>query len=208
FAVGILAWQAIARHAGDLAHALGNPSAAVAVAEVGARRVARGAAFVGLAFALLDLVIIQRAFRAKLKMTKAEITREQRESEGDPQQKAARQRAHQEMLTAATVNAVRDATVVIVNPEHLATALRYVDGEDEAPTVVATGDGELAQRIKEAARAYGVPIIHDVPVARALRELEVGDTIPEALYEAVAEILREVWDAEKGEASQPESPAI
>jgi flagellar biosynthesis protein FlhB len=137
-------------------------------------------------------------------MTKAEVKREHRETEGDPQIKAARHRAHRDMLAAATINAVRDATVVIVNPEHLATALRYVEGEDDAPKVVATADGELAQRIQEAARAYGIPIIRDVPVARALAELEVGDTIPEALYEAVAEILREIWEAE--ESAEPKQP--
>ena len=130
-------------------------------------------------------------------MTRAEVKQEHRESEGDPQWKAARQRAHQEMLAAATVNAVKDATVVIVNPEHLATALRYVDGEDEAPTVLATGDGDLARRIQDAARAYGIPVVRDVPVARALSELQVGDTIPEALYEAVAAILEEVWSEEE-----------
>ncbi len=97
----------------------------------------------------------------------------------------------------ATVHAVRDATVVIVNPQHLATALRFRDGTDDAPTVVANGDGDLARQIQDAARAYGIPIVRDVPVARALRDLEVGDTIPEALYEAVAEILREIWETEQ-----------
>jgi flagellar biosynthesis protein FlhB len=130
-------------------------------------------------------------------MTKAEVKREHREAEGDPQIKTARQRAYRDMLAAATINAVRDATVVIVNPEHLATALRYQEGEDDAPRVVASADGELAQKIQEAARAYGIPIVRDVPVARALAELEVGDAIPEALYEAVAEILREIWEAEE-----------
>jgi flagellar biosynthesis protein FlhB len=96
------------------------------------------------------------------------------------------------------VHAVREATVVIVNPQHLATALRYLEAEDDAPTVVASGEGDLAQRIQDAARTYGIPIVRDVPVARALSELEIGDTIPEALYEAVAEILREVWSAERG----------
>ena len=119
--------------------------------------VARRAAFVGLAFAIVDLLVTRRAFFRKLRMTKAEVKREHRESEGDPQLKAARHRAHHEMLAAATVNAVREATVVIVNPQHLATALRYVDGEDEAPKVVANGDGDLARRIQEAARAYGIP---------------------------------------------------
>ncbi len=196
-AVGFLAFRVLEQHAGDLANTVANARAASAVAGIAARRIARDAALIGLAVAVIDLVVTRRAFRAKLKMTKAEVKREHRESEGDPQLKAARTRAHHEMLAAATINAVRDATVVIVNPEHLATALRYVEGEDDAPKILATADGELAQRIQEAARAYGIPIIRDVPVARALAELEVGDTIPEALYEAVAEILREIWEAEE-----------
>ena len=197
--VGFLAWRALKRHAVDLGHTVGLASSAVSVAALAAKGIARDAAALGIAFALVDLVVVRRSLLSKLKMTKSEVKREYRESEGDPQLKAARHRAHRDMLAAATVNAVRDATVVIVNPEHLATALRYLDGEDEAPKVVAAGDGELAQRIQEAARAYGIPIIRDVPVARALSELEIGDTIPEALYEAVAEILREVWEAEEVE---------
>jgi flagellar biosynthesis protein FlhB len=199
-AVGWLAWHALGRHAVDLSRTVGHGVSAAAVAGFAARRLARDAALVGIAFAIVDLIVVRRALHTKLKMTKAEVKREHRETEGDPQIKAARHRAHRDMLAAATINAVKDATVVIVNPEHLATALRYVEGEDDAPKVVATADGELAQRIQEAARAYGIPIIRDVPVARALAELEVGDTIPEALYEAVAEILREIWEAEeKGE---------
>jgi FlhB-like protein len=83
---------------------------------------------------------------------------------------------------------------VVVNPTHLACALKYAEDEDGAPVVVASGEGDLAARIIKAARDYGVPIVRDVPLARALRELEVGDVIPEALYEAVAEILRAAWE--------------
>jgi flagellar biosynthesis protein FlhB len=196
--VGYLAWGALRRYAVDLSHTVGTGVSAASVAALAAKGIARDAAAIGIAFALVDLVVVRRSLLSKLRMSKSEVKREYRESEGDPQLKAARHRAHRDMLAAATVNAVRDATVVIVNPEHLATALRYVDGEDDAPKVVAAGDGELAQKIQEAARAYGIPIIRDVPIARALSELEIGDTIPEALYEAVAEILREVWEAEEG----------
>jgi type III secretion protein U len=98
------------------------------------------------------------------------------------------------MLAAATVGNVRHASVVVVNPTHVACALRYEEAEgDAAPVVVASGEGDLAQRIIRAAHDYGVPVVRDVPLARALIELEVGDAIPEALYEAVAEILREAW---------------
>jgi type III secretion protein U len=205
-AVAFLAWRALSVHLGDLARGVGSPRGAAEVALHAAKRMGRDAAVVGLFLAIVDVVVVRRALRARLGMTKAEIKREHRESEGDPHWKSARQRAHQEMLAAATVNAVKDATVVIVNPEHLATALRYVEGEDEAPTIVASGDGDLARRIQEAARAYGIPVIRDVPVARALRELQVGETIPEALYEAVAAILDEAWREEEREEEQRRKP--
>lgn len=197
--VAWLAFGALRDHAGDLALTVGRPEYAALVAGVLVKGLAMKVALLGLVVGALDILITRRAWLSKLRMTKAEVKREYRESEGDPQLKAARERARMEMLHAATISAVREATVVIVNPKHLATALRYIDGEDEAPKIVANGEGDLARRIQDAARAYGIPIVRDVPVARALRELEAGDEIPEALYEAVAEILREVWDSEEGE---------
>ena len=97
------------------------------------------------------------------------------------------------------IHAVRDATVVIVNPTHLANALRYVEGEDDAPLLVAKGEGDLARRIVEAAHAYGIPVVQDVPVAHALAEIAEGDSIPPGLYEAVAAILRDIMEQEESE---------
>jgi type III secretion protein U len=128
-------------------------------------------------------------------MSKDEVRREHKDSEGDPQLKAARERAYHDMMAQATIASVRTASVVIVNPTHLASALRYDEKDgDEAPVVVASGEGELAQQIRQAAEQWGIPVVHDVPLARALSELQVGDVIPEALYEAVAEILRDLWE--------------
>jgi len=82
-----------------------------------------------------------------------------------------------------------------------AVALRYDpsgsgssidDAADDAPVVVCAGEGDLAERIERAARASGVPVVRDIPVCEALAELRAGDPIPEALYEAVAVILREL----------------
>lgn len=73
-----------------------------------------------------------------------------------------------------------------------AVALQYEDAVHDAPVVVSSGEGELADRIERAARDYGIPIVRDVPLAMALRELALGDAIPEALYESVAAILGEL----------------
>jgi flagellar biosynthesis protein FlhB len=198
-AVTALAVVTLRDHAGDLANAAGNDAAIAPLVLALGKSIGWRAVLVGLAVAAIDIAVSRRAFLLRHRMTKDEVRREHREAEGDPEIKAKRRRAHQEALTGSILNAVRDATVVVVNPTHLANALRYVDGEDAAPRVVASGQGELARRIVDAARAYGIPCIQDVPVARALAELEVGDEIPESLYEAVAEILREVMQIPPGQ---------
>jgi len=199
FAAALVSYFAIHElrsHAADFAAAIGNSAAAALLARSLAGSVAWFAAALGVALGLLDLLLTRRAWFQRHRMSKDEVKREHRESEGDPAIKAARRRAHQEALTGATLGALKTASVVIVNPTHLATALKYSEEEELAPSVVAQGQGEMAKLIIEAARAYGVPIVRDVPVARALNELEVGDEIPEVLYEAVAEILREIWQPE------------
>jgi type III secretion protein U len=192
--VAFFAYSALRDHAADLARSAGRLPEASAVAATLAFGVVERSAILGVFLAILDVVVTRRSWRKKLMMAKADVKREHKESEGDPQLKAARERAHQEMLASATVANVQRASVVIVNPVHIACALRYDEEEgDEAPLVLASGQGDLARRIVEAARAYGVPVLQDIPLARALVELEVGSAIPEALYEAVAEILREAW---------------
>lgn len=198
FAGAVVTWLAVrglGDHLVDLARLGGRPAwVGPVVAEV-AGALAWRAALVGLALGALDLVVTRGAWLRRLRMTKEEVKREHRDAEGDPQQKAARERAYHELLAQATVANVRTATVVVVNPTHLACALRYDEKEgDEAPVVLASGEGELAQRIVRAAEDWGVPVVRDVPLARALVELQPGDVIPEALYEAVAEVLRDLWE--------------
>lgn len=191
---------AFRENAASLARVTGRLDTATVVASTVALDVAKKAAVVGLIFAFIDVVVTRRSWRKRLMMSKEEVKREHKESEGDPQQKAARERAHHEMLAAATIGNVRNASVVVVNPTHIACALKYDESEgDQAPVVVVSGYGDLARRIVEAAHHYGVPVLRDVPLARALAELEVGDEIPEALYEAVAEILREAWEERPAE---------
>jgi flagellar biosynthesis protein FlhB len=191
-AVGWLAWGVLRDHLGDVASTVGRGEAVATTAWLLGRRLLWGAALVGLVLGGADYFFVRRAWLGRHRMSKDEVKREHRESEGDPEVKAARRRAHQEALAGSMIAAVKDATVLIVNPTHLATALRYQETEDDAPTVLAHGEGDLARRLIEAAHAYNVPVVRDVPVAHALRELTLGEQIPEALYEAVAEILREL----------------
>jgi len=204
--VAYFAYSALRAHAADVARTTGQLSAAAAVAGVIALDVAKRAAILGVFLAVLDIVVTRRSWKKRLMMSKAEVKREHKESEGDPEVKAARERAHHEALSAATVANVKNASVVIVNPVHIACALRYdEEGGDEAPVLVASGHGDLAAKIVEAARQYGVPVLRDVPLARALVELEVGSAVPEALYEAVAEILREAWEETGADTATGES---
>jgi flagellar biosynthesis protein FlhB len=192
--VGYLVVHRLTKSLPDLAHTTGQLDRVSIVASTLAGSVVRDTALVLLALAVMDLVVTRRGWLARLRMTKQDVQREHRESEGDPQLKAARERAHREMLNSATIASVRNATVVVINPTHLASALRYAEGEDEAPVLLLRGEGELAQRIVDAAHAYGIPVVQDVPVAHALAALEEGTEIPPELYEAVALILREIQE--------------
>ena len=195
-AVGWLSWGLFRDHLVDMAGTLGRPEAVASTAWLLGRQLLWAAALVGLVLGGIDYFFVRRAWLVRHRMTKDEVKREYRESEGDPEVKAARRRAHQEALAGSMIANVKNATVLIVNPTHLATALHYDENEDGAPTVVAHGEGDLAARLIEAAHRYDVPVVRNVPVAHALRELELGEQIPEGLYEAVAEVLRELLGKE------------
>lgn len=191
--VGWLAYRGILDHVVDVARLRGRIQwAGPLVAEL-AGTLAWRAALLGLGLGLLDLVVTRSAWRKRLRMGKDEVKRERKDADGDPQLKAARERARHEMLAQVTVANVRQATVVVVNPTHLANALRYdVDAGDQAPVLVASGRGDLAAAMRRAAEQCSIPVLQDIPLAHVLIELPVGQEIPETLYEAVSEVLREV----------------
>lgn len=192
-AVGELGYAALREHVSDLARLAGRLTPVGPAISAAASSLALRAAFVGLLLAAVDIVVVRRSRWRRLRMTKDEVRREHRDSEGDPQTKAARERAYHEMSAQATVADVKSATVVVVNPTHVACALRYDDRRgDDAPVVLAKGEGSLAARIASAAHDYGIPVVRDAPLARALVELEIGQAIPEILYESVAQILSEM----------------
>jgi type III secretion protein U len=140
---------------------------------------------------LVELALARRRHLRALRMTRDEIRREHKEDEGDPSHRAERRRRHRALLEAGPV---ARATVVLVNPTHVAVALRHDRAEGGAPVVVAKGAGRAAAAIRSAARRAAVPIVRDVPLARALHRLaELGDEIPEELYEAAAAVLARLY---------------
>ncbi len=190
-------WKTVLFATANGARAGGDPGKVLKIAADAASSIAMTAGAIACVFAVGDALLGRNIWFGRLKMTREEVMREHKEGEGDPEIKRRREELHHELIAAEAVSAVRDASVVVINPTHLACALRYQgDDEDAAPTLVAKGHGALAERIVAAARHHGVPVIRDVPVARALIELEIGTEIPEALYEAVAEVLRAAWDGE------------
>lgn len=146
-----------------------------------------------LALGILDLFFQRWQHKRDQKMSKDEVKREYKDAEGDPTTRAERERMRREILEHNAVESVRQADVLVVNPTHLAIALRYDEEASEAPLVVAKGEEHVAARMIEAARQSGVPIMRDIPLARSLYELGRGDEVPEALYEAVAAVLRAAW---------------
>jgi flagellar biosynthesis protein FlhB len=183
-------------HLGDVARTAGRLAPVGALVGAIADALGWRVALFGLALGVIDLVVTRRAWRRRLRMSKDEVKREHREAEGDPRLKAARERAHHELFAQAAVAQVRNASVVVINPTHLACALRYDARRDAAPVVVASGEGDVATRIVEAARDHGVPVVRDVPLARALAAIEIGDAIPESLYEATAAVLGAIAHAD------------
>ncbi len=143
--------------------------------------------------AVLDYIFEKWKFERSIKMTKQELKQEMKETEGDPMVRARIKSIQREMARKRMMQEVPKATVVITNPTHIAVALKYKNGEDMAPVVVAKGTEFLAEKIKEIARRHNVPIVEDKPLARQLYKINIGAYIPVDLYKAVAKILAYIY---------------
>ena len=143
--------------------------------------------------AVLDYIYQQWQTTQDLKMTKQEVKDEMKQTEGDPQIKGKIKQKQREMAMRRMMQEVPKADVIITNPTHFAVALMYHKGMI-APTVIAKGQDKVAQRIKEIAGDYKIPIVENKPLARALyASVEVGGIVPRELYQAVAEVLAYVY---------------
>ena len=148
--------------------------------------------------AVFDFMFQRWDLEQKLKMSLQDIKEEMKQSEGDPQLKAKIRSIQQQMSQARMMQEVPKADVVVTNPTHFAIAMLYDRENMSAPQVVAKGADHMARRIIEVAKQNGVTVFENPQVARGLYfQVEIGDSIPEFFYKAVAEILAFVYKAKK-----------
>jgi flagellar biosynthetic protein FlhB len=149
----------------------------------------RAVAITGLVIAVADYMIVRMRTMKKLKMSKYEIQQEHKQSDGDPHMKAHRRGVAMAMSRNRMMSDVKDADVLLVNPTHVAVALKY-EPEKGAPRVVAKGSDEIATKLREIAAEARVPLVQDIPLARALHaSCEIGQEVPPQLFTAVARVL-------------------
>ena len=192
--ISVVVWMAISAHFAEIA-SLGQLQTGDASGRMAALGfdIALRAGVVLFILAIADYAWQRRKWIKSLMMSKEEVRQESRETEGDPQIKAAIRRRRQQLMN-RMIAAVPKADVVVTNPTHYAVAIKYDPITMKAPIVVAKGERLLAQRIKEVARKAGVPILEEPPLARALfASVAVGNPVPANLFRAVAEVLAWVY---------------
>ena len=143
---------------------------------------------------IADVIFQKWKYIHDLKMTRQEAKQDRKDTEGSPEVKGRIRRIQIELASRRMLREVPKASVVLVNPTHVAVALRYDAKGMEAPVMVAKGADHLAERIREVARAYGVPIVRRPELARTIYStVKPGDVIPQTLYAAVAEVLAMIY---------------
>ncbi len=144
--------------------------------------------------AMIDVPYQRYAFTKRMRMTKQEIRDEMKDAEGRPEVKAQIRRRQREVATARMMHKVKDADVIITNPEHFAVALSYDPTSDGAPILLAKGVDFVASRIREEAKTHSVEVFSSPELARALYfTTKVDEPVPEALYLAVAQVIAYVF---------------
>jgi flagellar biosynthesis protein FlhB len=155
--------------------------------------------------AMIDVPYQKYAFTKRMKMSLQEVKDEFKQMEGSPEVKAQIRRRQREMANARMMDRVKDADVVITNPEHFAVALEYDPTGDGAPIMVAKGSDHMAALIRAEAKTHGIHLFEAAPLARAIYfTTEVEQQVPEDLYHAVAQVIAYVFSLE---AASPMNPA-
>jgi len=157
--------------------------------------------------ALIDVPWQKHSFTKRMRMTKQEVKDEYKQMEGSPEVKAQIRRRQREMANSRMMDRVKDADVVITNPEHFAVALEYDPTGDGAPIMVAKGSDHMAALIRAEAKNHGIHIFEAAPLARAIYfTTEVERQVPEDLYHAVAQVIAYVFSLEAASPLNPPRP--
>lgn len=151
-------------------------------------------AFVLLLIGIADFIYQWYSHEKNLRMSKKEVKDEHKQQEGNPEVKSKIKQKQKQMSMQRMIQEVPKADVIITNPTHFAVAIKYDITKQEAPFVVAKGQDFLALRLKEIGKKHRVHVVENKPLARALYDsVEIGQAIPEDLYQAVAEVLAFVY---------------
>jgi len=201
---GVIAWFALKPHVNEvISLATMEPVAMLAFSLDVLRRLVMAVAALLLVIAAADWLWQRQRFMTRMRMTKEEVKEDFKQMEGDPHVKARQRSIRIERARRRMMQAVPEATVVVMNPTHYAVALKYDTDVAGAPTCVAKGLDSLALRIRSVAEEAGVPILEDPPLARALyATVEVDEVIPPAHYEAVAKIIGFILSAGRDSAAR------
>jgi flagellar biosynthetic protein FlhB len=196
---GALAWWLVKPYVIQLPQLSGmEPAAMLPFSMEVIRRLVYAVAALTLGVAGADWLWQRQRFMTRMRMTKEEVKEDFKNAEGDPHVKARQKQIRHERARRRMMQAVPEATMVVMNPTHYAVALKYDAGETAAPLCVAKGLDSLALKIRAVAEEAGVPIIEDPPLARALyAAVDIDEMIPPAHYEAVAKIIGFILNAGK-----------
>lgn len=196
---GLLIWGAVETF-GDTLYGASNLATAM---EMSGKRLLF--TFIGIAFffMIIDQLIVRREYHKQMRMSRGEVTRENKEQEGEPRLKQRRKEIHAEMRKQSEgLGKVEGSDFLITNPDHYAVALRYDADTMEAPVIRARGRDHFAQLLKRKARLVSVPIVTNPPLARALYyECKNDQPVPPALYREVAKLYMKLHQQEEVEAN-------
>jgi flagellar biosynthesis protein FlhB len=197
-AVGFICWLVLKSHLRELENMAAMPPALILplARDLAIALMMSTIIFLGFA-AGADFLWQKYRFAERMKMSMEELKEDYKQSEGDPHVKAKLKQIRAQRSRQRMMQNVPNATVIVTNPTHYSVALRYESG-DAAPVCVAKGVDALALRIREVAREHDVPIVENVPLARALyAAVDVDETIPREHFEAAAKVIGFVMQRRK-----------
>jgi len=143
-------------------------------------------------FTTIDVSYQHYSFAKKMKMSMRDIKQEYKDSEGDPQMKGHRRQVAQEWAQEGASQAAGNASALIVNPTHVAIAVRFDRELDEVPIITGMGEDKVAQKMRDAAKRNNVPVVRNIKLARTLlADAEEGEMVPRELFDTVAEVI--IW---------------